>query len=154
MLIDIHIEIKELHMPNPTDYDLLVSIGKKLDTLITAGIKVDLTPVLTALTGVQNSVNAVISDLAPTPDQIPSVTAISPTSGSINGGETVTLTGTNFTGATGVMFGTVAGTNLAVQSDTSITVTAPAQAADVVDVTVVDAAGTSVVNAADKYLYA
>ena len=42
----------------------------------------------------------------------PAVTGVSPTSGSVAGGDTVTVTGSGFTGATGVSFGTVAASNL------------------------------------------
>ena len=46
----------------------------------------------------------------------PTVTAISPTSGSTTGGTSVTISGTNLAGATAVDFGTVAAT---IQSDTA-----------------------------------
>ena len=65
----------------------------------------------------------------------PAVTAISPTSGPLAGGTSVTITGTGFTGATAVDFGTVAATNLDVVSATSITATSPA-GTGMVDVTV------------------
>lgn len=105
----------------------------------------------------QQAITALVSKLAastPAAGSAPVVTAISPANGSINGGETITLTGTGFTGATIVNFGTVAGTNLVVASDTSITVTSPAQPAASVDVTVVTPAGTSAVVPADKYTLA
>lgn len=90
-------------------------------------------------------IEALIDKLAsaPAPSGIPTVTAVSSSSGSVNGGETITLTGTLFTGTTGVMFGTVAASNLSVTSDTSLTVVAPAQAAATVSVVVTNAAGAS-----------
>ncbi len=55
----------------------------------------------------------------------PTVTSISPAKGPAAGGTTVTITGTNFSGATGVTFdGTAA--SYTVNSDTQITATAPA----------------------------
>ena len=48
------------------------------------------------------------------------------TSGPAAGGTAVTITGTNFTGATAVKFGTTAATTFTVNSATSITATAPA----------------------------
>jgi hypothetical protein len=54
------------------------------------------------------------------------ITSVSPSSGPQQGGTTVTLTGTGFTGATVVDFGTVAGTDLTVLSDSSLTVVSPA----------------------------
>lgn len=84
----------------------------------------------------------------------PVVTAISPTSGPLGGGTVVTITGTGFTGATSVMFGTTSVTPV-VNSDTSISATSPvATASGTVDVTVVTPAGTSATSAADQFTYA
>ena len=82
-----------------------------------------------------------------TPPPAPTVTGVSPGSGSTGGGTTVTLTGTNFTGATAVNFGTTAGTGLVVNSPTSITIVSPAESAGTVDVTVTTpGGGTSATN--------
>ena len=59
----------------------------------------------------------------------PTVTAVSPTSGPTAGGTTVTITGTNFTGATKVALRHVAATSFTVVSSTQITAVSPAQAA-------------------------
>ena len=48
----------------------------------------------------------------------PSVTAISPAAGPLSGGTTVTVTGTNFTGASGVSFGSAAASAYTVDSAT------------------------------------
>ena len=85
---------------------------------------------------------------------LPTVTNLSPKGGSVSGGETVTVTGTNFTDANVVKFGSVKGNRLVVNSDSSITIVAPAQSAATVDVTVTDDAGTSVLNGSDRYTYA
>ncbi len=74
------------------------------------------------------------------------------------GGNTVTISGTGFAGATAVGFGSAGdGTNLVVVSDSEIIVTAPGSAAitdgTVVDVTVTTPMGTSAVSAADQYTY-
>jgi phospholipase C len=59
-------------------------------------------------------------------DPPPALSSISPTSGTSNGGTTVTLTGANFqTGAT-VTFGSSAATNVTVVNATTITATTPA----------------------------
>jgi IPT/TIG domain/Cohesin domain/HYR domain len=55
----------------------------------------------------------------------PTIASISPTYGWQVGGTAFTLTGTNFTGATSVMIGGVAATNLAVLSATQITAVTP-----------------------------
>jgi len=66
----------------------------------------------------------------------PTVSSVSPNSGSTSGGTAVTITGTNFaTGAT-VTFGGTAATNVAVVSGTQITATTPAGSAGAVTVTV------------------
>ncbi len=83
----------------------------------------------------------------------PTVTAVSPNSGSALGGTPVTITGTKLTGATGVNFGTVAATNVKVVSDTSVTATAPAGTAGAVDVTVITPGGPSATSSADLFTY-
>ena len=66
----------------------------------------------------------------------PTVTNVSPNSGSTLGGTAVTITGSNFvTGAT-VTFGVAAATNVAVVSSTTITATTPAGTAGAVTVSV------------------
>jgi len=64
----------------------------------------------------------------------------------------VVITGTGFTGATVVKFGTSTAT-FTVNSATQITATAPAEAAATVDVTVTTPGGTSAVVTADHYTY-
>jgi hypothetical protein len=83
----------------------------------------------------------------------PAVTGVSPASGSVAGGDTVTVTGSGFTGATGVSFGTVAASNLIPVSDTQLTVTSSPAAAGTVDVTVTTPAGTSAATPADQFTY-
>ena len=74
----------------------------------------------------------------------PTVTALNPTHGAAAGGNTVTITGTDFTGATAVQFGANAATGVTVVNATTITATAPAgTAGTTVDVTVTTPAGTS-----------
>ncbi|MBJ2143629.1 IPTL-CTERM sorting domain-containing protein [Delftia acidovorans] len=83
----------------------------------------------------------------------PTVTSVSPASGSSIGGTTVTLTGTNFTGATAVTFGGTAATGFTVNSATQITATAPAGSAGTVDVRVTTTGGTSATGAAGQFTY-
>lgn len=73
----------------------------------------------------------------------PSVTSLSPTQGPVSGGTTVTLTGTNFSGATAVEFGGVAAASFTVDSSTQITAVAPSHAAGTAAVTVTTPGGTS-----------
>ncbi|HVQ58097.1 MAG TPA: IPT/TIG domain-containing protein [Solirubrobacterales bacterium] len=74
----------------------------------------------------------------------PKIVALSPSSGSIAGGTSVTLSGSDFTGATAVSFGGVPAALFPVQSDSSLTVVAPKTAKPgAVAVTVTTLAGTS-----------
>ena len=88
--------------------------------------------------------------VAPPP---PSLDSLDPTSGSTEGGTTVTITGTDFTGATDVSFGATAATSFTVDSATQITAVAPAGAAGTVDVTVTTAEGTSATSSADEFTW-
>ena len=83
----------------------------------------------------------------------PTVTSISPASGPVTGGTSVTITGTNLSGASAVRFGTTASSGVTVNSATSITATAPAGTAGTVDVTVTTPGGTSATSAADQFTY-
>jgi Bacterial Ig-like domain (group 3)/IPT/TIG domain/Putative Ig domain len=83
----------------------------------------------------------------------PSLSSVSPTSGSTSGGTSLTITGTALTGATGVTVGGTAATNVTVISDTTITATTPAGSAGTVDVRVTTAGGTSAVTANDHFTY-
>ncbi len=83
----------------------------------------------------------------------PSVTAVSPTSGAMAGGTSVTITGSYLTGATGVYFGSVAATSFTVVSDTQVTATAPPEGSGTVDVTVVTPSGTSSTSGSDQFTY-
>ncbi|MCE9563947.1 MAG: IPT/TIG domain-containing protein, partial [Planctomycetes bacterium] len=83
----------------------------------------------------------------------PTVTAVSPNIGPIAGGTAITITGTNFTGATVVTVGGVAATSVVVVSATSITAVTPAHAAGLVDVIVTTPGGPSATSAADKFNY-
>jgi uncharacterized repeat protein (TIGR02543 family) len=82
---------------------------------------------------------------------LPAVTSISPASGTTAGGTSVTITGQNFTGTTGVKFGTSDAT-FTVDSATQITATAPAGTGDA-NVTVITPGGTSTVALYGKFTY-
>jgi len=82
----------------------------------------------------------------------PTVTSISPSSGSAAGGTIVTIIGTDFTGIPDVRFGATSA-SFVVGSSTNITATAPPGAAGTVDVTVTTADGTSAISAADRFTY-
>lgn len=83
---------------------------------------------------------------------IPKITAVSPAGGPAAGETTVTLTGTGFTGATGVSFGASPGTDMKVVSDTVITVASP-PGSGTVDVRVEGPGGTSPTGPNSRYVY-
>src|SRR5271166_2793165 len=85
---------------------------------------------------------------------LPTVTGISPDSGPETGGTVVTITGTNFTGATSVSFGGVPAFDFTVLSDTQITVSSPpVSMSGVVDVMVSTPTGTSATSSGDKFTF-
>ncbi|MEA2334838.1 MAG: hypothetical protein QOG40_1328 [Solirubrobacteraceae bacterium] len=84
---------------------------------------------------------------------IPQVTKLVPKAGLAAGGTSVAITGTGFTGASAVRFGTTAATSFTVNSGTSITALAPAGTSGSVDLTVTGPAGTSATTSADLYKY-
>ena len=83
----------------------------------------------------------------------PSVTAISPSSGRAAGGTLVTISGSGFTGANAVKFGSSAAQSFEVQSDTSITAVAPAKKPGNAPITVTVAATASPKVKADLFRY-
>lgn len=82
----------------------------------------------------------------------PTVTNVSPNSGSINGGQAVTITGTNLTGTTSVTFGGTAATAVTVVSATTVTATTPAHAAGLVNVALTTGGGTGTLAGGYTYL--
>jgi subtilase family serine protease len=84
----------------------------------------------------------------------PTVTKVKPDEGPTSGGTEVTISGTNFTGATKVAFGKAKDKKFTVVSATSITTDASASKAEgTVDVVVTTKAGTSATNAGDEFTY-
>jgi hypothetical protein len=69
----------------------------------------------------------------------PTVTSVAPVSGSINGGTSITITGTGFVSGATVTVGGTAATGVSVVNATTITATTAAHAAGAVDVTVTNA---------------
>ncbi|HEV2397944.1 MAG TPA: IPT/TIG domain-containing protein [Candidatus Sulfotelmatobacter sp.] len=74
---------------------------------------------------------------------IPTVTGVSPNSGTTAGGTAVTVTGTNFVSGATVTFGSAAATAVTVVNSTTITATSPAGSAGAVTVAVTNPGGQS-----------
>jgi hypothetical protein len=71
----------------------------------------------------------------------PTVSVVSPSSGKIAGGTSVTITGMNFSSGATAEFGGSAASNIVFQNSTTITATVPAHAAGAVDVVVTNPDG-------------
>jgi hypothetical protein len=82
----------------------------------------------------------------------PTVTGLQPSTGPSAGGSSVTISGTNFAGATAVEFGAANARSFKVESGTTIRAVSPA-GTGAVDVTVTTPAGTSAAGAGDQYFY-
>ena len=82
----------------------------------------------------------------------PTVTAVNPSHGSNLGGATITVNGTDLTGATAVHFGSHLGSGVTVVNATTVTATSPA-GTGTVGVTVTTPGGASALSPADAYTY-
>ncbi len=113
-------------------------------------------PNLSQLTGtpfaVVSPVSPVSSGGGVAVSQAPTVSGVSPASGPAAGGTSVTVSGTGFTGATAVDFGTTPAASFTVVSDSEITAVSPA-GTGTVDVTVTTSSGTSATSSADQFTY-
>ncbi|HEY5025508.1 MAG TPA: IPT/TIG domain-containing protein, partial [Acidimicrobiales bacterium] len=89
----------------------------------------------------------------PTGSGVPTVTSVSPSSGSPAGATSVTITGTNLSAVSAVRFGAKAAANFTLGSATSMTATSPAGAVGKVDVSVTNSAGTSATSPGDQFTY-
>jgi len=81
---------------------------------------------------------------APVPSQIPTFTGVTPASGPVSGGTTVTITGTGLTGTITITFGGTAVTSFTVVNSTTITAVTPAFASTgAVNIVVTTPGGTA-----------
>ena len=83
----------------------------------------------------------------------PVLSAMTPNRTAAGAGASVTISGTSFTGATKVMFGSRPAAAYTVSSATSITATAPQATGQVVDVAVTTPGGTTATVTADRFFY-
>jgi len=82
----------------------------------------------------------------------PSVTSVTPSTGTMAGSTTVTIIGTNFVGASGATFGGTAATGVSVINTTAVSAITPAHAAGAVNVLVTTPNGTATGTNAYTYL--
>src|SRR5262249_53034013 len=74
----------------------------------------------------------------------PTITSLSPTTGPIAGGTSITINGTNFRSGATVKFGANTATNIVVSSSTKITCKSPAGTAGATNVVVTNSDATTV----------
>ena len=83
----------------------------------------------------------------------PTIKKLTPKKGPAVGGTSVTVEGTNFTGATAVKFGSIDAASFSVNSDTSITALSPEEPRGRVEVTVTTPNGTSGPSRRDRFKF-
>jgi hypothetical protein len=83
----------------------------------------------------------------------PTVTGVMPGKGPVGGGTTVTISGTNLTGATAVEFGSTGAASYTVKSATSIGAVSAAEPAGVVQVSVATPGGTSAASSTARFRF-
>jgi hypothetical protein len=83
----------------------------------------------------------------------PSLTSVTPSSGSVAGGTVVTIIGTHLTGATSVQFGSAPATSFKVVSATTVTAVSPPGKPGVVNVSATSPAATSPTVTGDRFTY-
>ena len=97
--------------------------------------------------------SVITTKLRPFMPPAPTVSALVPATGSTAGGDTVTITGSAFTGATDVSFGVTSAAAMTVNSDTQITAISPPGTAGPADVAVTTPGGTSAVGPDSQFTY-
>jgi Concanavalin A-like lectin/glucanases superfamily/Domain of unknown function DUF11/IPT/TIG domain/Ig-like domain CHU_C associated/G8 domain len=113
----------------------LSSQSNTLRRTLNAGDKVDFV-VGDGGNGIANDATALDAVISPLTGPAVTVSSVSPNTGSIGGGQTVTITGSGFHAGAAVFFGTAAASGVTVNSTNQITCTTPAHAAGTVNVTV------------------
>ncbi|MDX6625586.1 MAG: hypothetical protein QOE56_575 [Solirubrobacterales bacterium] len=133
---------------NPTDeLGFVTAAGAAFTTIFPTPLEGATRPAREPKSGKEIELSA---EVQPTPG----VTEISPRFGSVTGGTAVKITGTNFTGASAVKFGSGPAASFKVESDTEIIATAPQSTKiGAVDVTVTTLAGTSATVSKDRFTY-
>jgi len=84
---------------------------------------------------------------------VPTLTGISPNSGPTSGGTVVVISGSDFSGVTGVKFGTTDATSFELLVSGDIEAISPPGSAGTVDITVTTPYGTSSISSADQFRY-
>jgi streptogramin lyase len=133
-------EIEEFQVGNPES-------GSKTPLAITAGAEGD----MWFTEGESNAIGRIGTGSS---GSRPTVTKLTPTSGSAEGGTEVTISGLHLEGATAVDFGTTAALEVKPGSaGTIVAIAPPGSAGKTVNVTVTTTSGTSTIGRADRFKY-
>jgi hypothetical protein len=133
-----------------------VTIGGAACTSLSANTATSVTCLSPAGTGLNKAV-VVTTASGPSTDSVsfsyngPSVSGITPNTGSTAGGTSVTISGSNLRSATGITIGGNACTSPSANSDTAVTCTTPAGSAGTASVIVSTASGSSSANTLFTY---
>lgn len=112
------------------------------------------TPGIVNVTVIANGLTSPTSDKDQFDYCIPEITGLNPSSSSLAGGESVTISGHYFTGCKAVNFGSAGGTSVVVLSDNKLTVTNPPRPKnETLDVTAIVQGKASAICDADKFTY-
>jgi len=109
-------------------------------------------PITVTTLGSGTTLDALPSNTFGVTANAPTVTGIVPSSGPVAGDTSVTITGTNFTGATGVTIGGTAAASVVVVNSTSITAVTPAGTAGTASVVVTTPGGSNAANTLFTYI--
>ena len=120
------------------------------DSHITAGLPVGSSGAVDVVVTTPGGSSAVTS--ADVFEDLPCITGVSPSSGAVGGGTSVTITGHGFYGVTAVSFGATAATSFTTVSDTEMFATSPA-GSGTVDVTASFRGQASATSSADQFTY-
>jgi hypothetical protein len=131
-----------------------VTFNVDTDKQITAVAPAGIGSVALAVENPQGNATSGDSFTYTTPPSPPVVTSVTPASGLVAGGTSVTIAGSGFTGAVHVAFGSTDAPGFNVDTDNQITVTSPSSPAGTVDVSVTGPAGVSSASAGDRFTFA
>lgn len=130
-----------------------VTSAAKLTVTVPAGAAAGSVPVTVTTNSGSSPAKPTARYTYTAPVAIPTVTALSPSSGAAIGGESVTITGTRLGTATAIAFGSIPAPAFTVVNGTRIVVTAPPGSPGRVDVTVTTAGGSSAPGPGTGYTY-
>ncbi len=138
---------------NPTKVTGVTSSGTSISVTIPSNVQDGEVLVRNNGTGHSNLSNAFPIDIGGVSGNPPDLVSVSPSQGAAGGFTSVTLTGTNFTGASSVKFGALESLEFTVNSATSITAVSPGGALfSTVNVSVTTATGTDTLSNAFAFL--